>query len=118
LPKPKLAATFKAAEAARRQRVARQEVEKQAVKAAVAKVRQQIMLDTLIVLVGGEEKQLRYCTAGELCELGNTYVGIVEKVMDIGGPDVMVGEVICQRDLEEIGAQSEKGADAGERGAV
>jgi hypothetical protein len=106
-PKP----TLKAAEAARRARASRQAVEKEQTTKIAANVRQQITLDAVITLLNGGTKELRYCTAGELTELvvrGSIYGRIAAKVMEAGGADAMVGEIICARDLEEICVQSEK----------
>ena len=109
--KPKPKPTLKAAEAARRERASRQAVEKEQTTKIAANVRQQITLDAVITLLNGGTKELRYCTAGELTELavrGSIYGRIAAKVMEAGGADAMVGEIICARDLEEICVQSEK----------
>jgi hypothetical protein len=106
-PKP----TLKAAETARRERASRQAVEKEQTTKIAANVRQQITLDAVTTLLNGGTKELRYCTAGELTELavrGSIYGRIAAKVMEAGGADAMVGEIICARDLEEICVQSEK----------
>jgi hypothetical protein len=85
--KPK--ATLKSAEAARRQRVARQVAAKAEAQAVAGKVKEIILLDTMVMLVTGEQKQLRYATKVELDQLGGLYVKLAARLET---PSEMCGE--------------------------
>jgi hypothetical protein len=93
-PKP----TLKAAETARRRRVANQEATNQVVKAAVAAVKVKCVLDLQVTLLSGESKQLRYCLGAELTALGGAYVKLGERV----GPANMAGEVLVEQEVREL----------------
>jgi hypothetical protein len=86
-------ATLKSAETARRQRVARQEVERQVVKAAAAKVRGQVLLD--LVMPNGVA--MRYCSGKQMSSFGGAYQAIGEKV-----GDAMVGEILVEHQVREL----------------
>jgi hypothetical protein len=83
------------------ERVARQSaraVEKTAVQALAAKARQQIVLDTMVTLATGEQKQLRYCLGSEIGQLGAAFGRIAERV----GLTNMVGEVLVEAEVAEL----------------
>src|SRR5438552_2616197 len=66
--------TIKAAETARRQRVANQEAEKQVVKAVAAKVKETLLLD--LVMPNGIA--MRFCTGRQMLGFGHTYQAVGE----------------------------------------
>jgi hypothetical protein len=90
--------TLKAAETARRQRVASQEAANQVVKAAVAAVKVKCVLDLQVTLLSGESKALRYVLGRELAELGGVYQAVAAKV----GDENMVGEVLVEAELKAL----------------
>jgi hypothetical protein len=83
------------------ERVVRQSAraaEKAAVQEIAAKARQQIVLDTMVTLVSGEQKQFRYCLGAEIGHLGAAFGRIAERV----GPTSMVGEVLVEAEVAEL----------------
>jgi hypothetical protein len=83
------------------ERVARQSArtaEKAVVQALAAKARQQIMLDTMVTLLSGETKALRFCFGHELASLGNAYSRLAAQVPG----DVMAGEVLVEDQIAEL----------------
>jgi hypothetical protein len=54
------------------------------VKEIAAKVRQGVLLDTMITLLGGETRQLRFCLGRELAELGAVYGAIAANPRHVG----------------------------------
>jgi len=89
--KPK--STLKAAETARRERVARQEAEKQVVKAAAAKVKEQVLLD--LVMPNGIA--MRYCSGTMMLSFGSAYRAIGERA-----GDAMVGEILVEAEVKAL----------------
>jgi hypothetical protein len=81
--------------AARRQRVARQKVEREAVKAIAAAGKDLVALDMMGTLLDGSQKPLRFCTGRELGALGAAYGRIAAQL----GADEMVGERFVEKDL-------------------
>ena len=94
-PKP----TPKAAETARRQRVARQAAATAEAQAVAGKVKASILLDTMVMLVTGEQKQLRYATKVELDRLGGLYVKLAAR---LEAPDEMCGERWTDGELKAL----------------
>jgi hypothetical protein len=85
-----------------RERIARQAAhaaEKVEVKALAAKARQTIMLDTLVTLPSGEQKQLRYATKAELNQAGGLYLKLAERLET---PDEMCGERWTEGELKAL----------------
>jgi hypothetical protein len=83
------------------ERTARQSaraVEKAAVQKLAIAARQQIVLDTMVTLATGEQKQLRYCLGSEIGQLGALYSRLAERV----GPTSMIGEVLVEAEVAEL----------------
>jgi hypothetical protein len=80
-----------------RERVERQVVEKIAVTTLAAKVKERVLLDTMVTLLSGEQKARRFCLGRELAELGTAYGRIAERV-----GDAMVGEVLIESEVRAL----------------
>jgi hypothetical protein len=78
----------------------RQETKRQA-KRLAAKVKATLLLDTVVTLLSGEEKPLRFCYGGEIEALGIAYSRIAERV-----GDAMVGEVLCEPEVKALFARA------------
>jgi hypothetical protein len=76
-----------------RERAARKVSEQAAVKEIAAKVKM-LVLDT--IMPNGEK--LRFCRGSEVAQWGAGFSLIAERV----GPDCLVGEVLCERDVAEL----------------
>jgi hypothetical protein len=87
-----------AAQPGTRARAERRVADQVEVKAIAAKVKATLLLDTVVTLLSGESKQLRFVTGRELAELGGAYARIAEKV----GPECLVGEVICESEAKAL----------------
>jgi hypothetical protein len=83
------------------ERTARQSaraVEKAAVQKLATAARQQIVLDTMVTLLSGETKAIRFCLGRELAALGGAFSRLAAQVP----ADSMLGEVVVERELAEL----------------
>jgi hypothetical protein len=92
------APTLRTAETARRQRAACQVAAKAEAQAVAGKVKEQVLLDTMVTLVTGEQKQLRFCYGRELASLGNAYCRLAAQVP----AEVMIGEALVESQVREL----------------
>jgi hypothetical protein len=77
-----------------RERIARKAAEREQVKATVAKVCAKVLDLTMPVL----EKQLRFCTFGEIGTLGGGF----QRLAAAGPVDVMCGEILTDQQAAEL----------------
>jgi hypothetical protein len=84
--------------AVRRQRAARQEVEREVVTAVAEKVKDLVALDMMVMLLDGTSKALRFCFGRELSSLSTAYQRIATAV----GADVMVGEALTSAEAQAL----------------
>jgi hypothetical protein len=79
LARGKAKPTLKAAETARRQRVARQAASKAEARVVAGKVKEALLLDAVVPLLTGEQRALRFVYGREIDQLGAAYQRIAER---------------------------------------